>query len=847
MKDRGQAASNAISSMNVVLLRVFAASLLRHRLTTALSWLAVALGVALALAVQVIHDAALAELGRGVRSLAGAADFQVVGPRDGFPETLLDEILALPEVAEASPVVEVEARRLDGAGSLRVVGLDPFRAVAIAPALLPRPVKGADPLTTLDADALFPTPAASRALALAPGATIRLQAGGAEVEWRVAGSAGVEPGAPGEEAPVLAVADIAAVQWRFGWLGRLSRIDLRLAPGADEAAVRARVGPLLPAGVDLLRPEVEQAQAAALSRAYRVNLTLLAGIALLTGGFLVFSTQALAVVRRRGELAFLRAIGMDRGTLARGLLLEGALVGLAGGIAGVALGYGVAAGVLRVLGGDLGAGYFQGVAPPLAFAPGLALGYGLLGVVAGLAGAAAPAREALDVAPAQALKAGDEARVFAFRPRVGVALACFGAALACALMPPVSGIPLGGYGAVAGVLAGALALLPGLTRILPLLLPRRALPLKLAAGRLAGAPGQAVVAAAGVLASVALASAMAIMVSSFRGSLVEWLDQVLPADLYLRSSSAASGWLDESAQADIAAQPGVARALFTRQDSVRLIPGEAPLALLARPVAAGVKPPLVARGRPPAGLPPAWVSEAARDRLGVAPGDRLDLPVGGRAVTFGVAGVWRDYVRQQGAVIVELDDWRRLGGDPRVHDAALFLRPGANADRVVAALQAGLGPGAEIARPAELRAVSLATFDRTFAVTYVLEAVAVVIGLFGIATSYAALATARRREFGMLRHLGVSRRQVGAMLAAEGALTAAAGVAGGLAAGGAIGLVLVRVVNPQSFHWSMDLHWPWVGLAVFAATLVGLAALAAVLAGRQAMSQGAVVAVREDW
>jgi len=371
--------------------------------------------------------------------------------------------------------------------------------------------------------------------------------------------------------------------------------------------------------------------------------------------------------------------------------------------------------------------------------------------------------------------------------------------------------------------------------------------LRLAAGRLEGVPGQAVVAAAGVLTSVALASAMAIMVTSFRGSVVEWLDQVLPADLYLRASTASSSWLDEAAQTAILAQPGVARVSFTRHDSLRLLPGETPLALIARPVAAGVPPPLVARGAPPAGLPPIWISEAARDRLGVGLGDRLTLPLAGRPVAFGVAGVWRDYVRQQGALLVELEDWRRLGGDGRVHDAAIFLAAGASIEAVAAALQARLGPGAEIARPAELRAVSLALFDRTFAVTYVLEAVAVVIGLFGIATTFAGLATARRREFGMLRHLGVSRGQVGTMLAVEGALTASAGVAGGLAAGGAIGLVLVRVVNPQSFHWSMDLHLPWAGLAVFATTLVALAALAAVLAGRSAMGQGAVAAVREDW
>jgi len=167
---------------------------------------------------------------------------------------------------------------------------------------------------------------------------------------------------------------------------------------------------------------------------------------------------------------------------------------------------------------------------------------------------------------------------------------------------------------------------------------------------------------------------------------------------------------------------------------------------------------------------------------------------------------------------------------------------------VAAALTAMAGPGVlEIARPGEIRALSLRIFDRTFAVTYLLEAVAIAIGLAGVAASFAALASARRREFGMLRHLGLTRRQIGWMLAQEGALAAGVGVLAGLLAGGAIGLVLIEVVNRQSFHWSMDLHVPWASLALFATGLILLAALAAVLAGRQAMRQDAVLAVREDW
>jgi putative ABC transport system permease protein len=198
--------------------------------------------------------------------------------------------------------------------------------------------------------------------------------------------------------------------------------------------------------------------------------------------------------------------------------------------------------------------------------------------------------------------------------------------------------------------------------------------------------------------------------------------------------------------------------------------------------------------------------------------------------------------------MIDLDDYRRLTGDLLVNDAAISLAPGAAANQVADALTALAGPGVlEIARPGEIRAISLRIFDRTFAVTYLLEAVAIAIGLAGVAASFAALAAARRREFGMLRHLGLTRRQIGWMLAQEGALAAGVGVFAGLLAGGAIGLVLIEVVNRQSFHWSMDLHVPWGSLAIFAAGLVALAALAAVLAGRQAMRQDAVLAVREDW
>ncbi|WP_228276548.1 ABC transporter permease, partial [Dechloromonas sp. H13] len=378
---------------------------------------------------------------------------------------------------------------------------------------------------------------------------------------------------------------------------------------------------------------------------------------------------------------------------------------------------------------------------------------------------------------------------------------------------------------------------------------RGPVPARLAAARLGAAPGHAVVAAAGVLTSVALAAAMAIMVASFRESVDQWLHQLLPADLYLRAGQAkSSGFLDEALQGRISAAHGVDRSSFTRHDSLRLAGGAAPVALIARPLAGdGSDLPLVGKAVP-GSAPAIWISEAMHDLYGWRRGQQVTLPLAGRSVDLHVAGIWRDYARQTGAVMIDLADYRRLTGDRLVNDAAIFLAPTANADQVAAALAALAAPGLlEVARPGEIRALSLRIFDRTFAVTYLLEAVAIAIGLAGVAASFAALAAARRREFGMLRHLGLTRRQIGWMLAQEGALAAGVGVLAGLLAGGAIGLVLIEVVNRQSFHWSMDLHVPWRSLTLFAVGLVALAALAAVLAGRQAMRRDAVLAVREDW
>jgi putative ABC transport system permease protein len=229
-------------------------------------------------------------------------------------------------------------------------------------------------------------------------------------------------------------------------------------------------------------------------------------------------------------------------------------------------------------------------------------------------------------------------------------------------------------------------------------------------------------------------------------------------------------------------------------------------------------------------------------------GGRLALPLGGRPSQFFVAGVWRDYASQAGSVAVRLADYRAITGDRDVTDAAIWTAPGSSVEQVGQALRRlPFGPALQLARPGEIRAASLKIFDRSFAVTYLLEAIAIAVGLSGVAATFSAQTLARAKEFGMLRHVGVTRMQVLGILASEGGLLTTLGVACGFALGLVISLILVFVVNPQSFHWTMQLHLPWPLLGSVAAVLVAASVATALVSGRYALSGGPLRAVREDW
>jgi putative ABC transport system permease protein len=810
--------------------------------------LGIAIGVAMALGIHLINRSAVGEFVASVRATAGDADLQVVGGRTGFAEDHFPQVARRADVAVASPVVELDAVVVGRPDAIRVIGVDAFRALALDPALA-----GADPrlaVRLLEPDTVLLSAALAGAMGLQAGGTLRVVVGLEEVALRVAGV--VENGSLRGE---YALADISTAQWRLDRLGRLNRLDVRLRAGADVARAEREIQATLPAGVVVTTPAARSASSARLSQAYRVNLNVLALVALFTGGFLVFSAQMLDTVRRRTEHALLRVIGLTRRGLVALVLGEAAVVGAIGAAAGVAGAHAIAYLALSYVGGDLGAGQFRGLQPQLAPAPLATAAFFALGIATALAGSLMPALDAARAAPARALRAGDAEAALGkgSSPLLGGGLAALGIALAFG--PPVDGVPILGYLSIMALVIAGIALMPATARLVfaRLASPRHPV-IALSASQLSAAPGQATVSLAAMVASFSLMVAMGIMVSSFRTSVDDWLRGILGADLYFRTSvTGETAWLEAGDERRIAGIPGIARAEFLRTRRLHLDAARPPVLLLAREIdaarAARVLP-LVGPSvpAPAGGPPPVWVSEAMVDLYGFRPGDTVSLPLDGTLHPVHVAGVWRDYARQHGSIVMPRPTYVALTGDSRSTDGSLWLAPGATAGEVLARIrEIDGGSRLEIADPGEIRAASLAAFDRSFAVTYLLEAVAILVGLFGLATSLAAIVFARRREFGMLRHVGMTRREVSLMVTAEGGLIALLGVAAGGLVGGALSVVLIFVVNRQSFHWSMDFDVPWGFLGALAAVTLALATATSWLASRGATGGDAVRAVREDW
>ena len=786
----------------------------RHPWQYALAVAGVALGVAVVLGVDLAGASARRAFDASTEMVMGRATHQVL-PRAGrMDEALYLELRAgLRQQREAGAAIapSVEgAITLPGGRRALLLGLDPFVEAPFRDELdafggeLDLP----ELLTTPGAVAL-PTPLAAE-LGVQRGDLLSAVTAEGEVTLRVAGLIEPDP-ERAAAASGYVFADIATAQELLGMVGQLSRIDLIVT----DAAVAA-LETLLPEGTEIVESSARSRATFGMTRAFRLNLTALSLLALLVGAFLIYSTMNFLVVRRSRTIGILRSVGVDRPGIVRAILGEALVVGVPGTLLGLMIGALLGSGLTGLVVRTIDDLYFRLRVDALAFVAWPYAKAAALGLGATLLAALGPALEAASIPPRAVLSRASMERRTRRRLPWLLAGACVALVLALALLVAGRNSLVVSFAGLFGIFsAAALATPPataGLMALLDRWLPARApVPMRMAIRGTRASLSRTGVSVAALAVAVATVIGVGLMVSSFRASVDDWLQQSLMADFYLAVDDAwcrGAGGV-AALSADLRSLPGATevshsqrRRLQVGGEEWRLWAVDAGGDGLGAAILEGD--PASARARFAAGEA-VLVSEPWAMRRGTRVGDVLTLPTPSGERDFPVAGVFRDYTSDQGLVALHRERYRQLWRDECSEGIGISFEPSVPTDLARRAIEGVLPPGSSIwlSNNAELRAASLAVFDRTFTITRVLQVLVGLVAFLGILSALQALQLERVRETAVLRAVGWLPRQLRALVWAQ---TGLLGFAAGLFAmplGIALAGILVFVINRRAFGWTM--------------------------------------------
>ena len=811
-----------------ILFRLAQHSIARSFLQSVLFITGVALGVAVVVAIDLANSSASRAFALSAETVTGKATHQIVGGANGLPTDLYRQLRAELHLEAAAPVVEDYVRSPElGNRPLRLLGVDPFAEPPFRDYLANVQVAGenANPFEALTPflslpNAILISAGMAEQYGLQAGDSVTLQPGSRPVTAIIAGTLATDDPLTAQALDGLILTDIASAQEMAGRPNTISRIDLILPDGFDLAPIRA----LLPPDASIITPRDSSSALAQMTSAFELNLQALSLLALVVGMFLIYNTVTFSVVRRRQVLGALRALGATRRQIFTLILGEALLLGLIGTIIGLSLGilFGRASvGLIAQTISDL---YFtvsvQGVTVDwLTMAKGVAVG-----LLASLFAALIPSIDATRTPPAGSMRRSSlEERTRRQLPwlTAGAAgLIVFGIVL---LALPISNLSFSFGGLFAIVTGGALLTPALLVLLMPLIAP--------VTGRLFGVPGKlgprsvarslsrTSIAVAALTVAVSVIVGVSVMIDSFRGTVSDWLDVTLGADIYVSppalTAVRSSGDFDPALADAVRALPGVERVVAGRSTNTSApdFPQLPPVNLNVADGEVTSTPrqfvwhtegdywqALLDGG--------VMVSEPFAFRRGITPENAaITLATSRGNVTFPVIGVYYDYTSDQGAVFMADPVYRQYYSDPYISTLAVFLQPGADLSAALEAVRDELaGTDMLVRSNRALRDNVFEVFERTFAITQALRMLAVAVAFIGILSALMALQIEQARQFGVMRANGMSRRQLWAFTLIQ---TAAMGVTAGLAAlpiGTALAVVLIGVINVRSFGWTMQLR-----------------------------------------
>jgi putative ABC transport system permease protein len=844
-----------------ILYRASFGYLLRHPWQLALALIGIGIGVAVIVAVDLANQSSRKAFFLSMDALTGKATHQVIGGPGGIDEKLYVRLRTMHGIRNIAPIVEGYVRVNDA--SVRILGVDLFaerqmRSFAFGPrndaesASISSQTLFRNMLTEPGASLMSHNTAA--ALTVAAGAAFSVSASGRSWEARHAGWLDQSAASQGSAAlDDLVVVDIATAQMWLNSVGRLSRIDVRIADGDERATDSLKA--TLPAGYQLLSAHGRTRTLAEMSVAFTTNLSAMSLLAMLVGVFLIYNSVGFAVVQRRGLIGVLRAIGVTRQQIYGLILGEAALLGLVGAALGVAFGIFLGEQLLTLVARSINDFYFRVSVSAVSVDP-VALGKGVLaGLGATLVAAAAPAIEAASYQPTLALRRSVlEHRTGRLLPIIAVAGICLGA-LAVVLLR------WSGSSLVAG-LAAVFMLILGFALLVPLAVKTVTSLLAPVVGRLAGTSARLAVSGIGAslsrtgVAVVALAVAVSatigvsVMVDSFRSSVSDWLDNTLQSDVYV---GVPRGAMQPDLVEEMLRVPGVvahstSRRVWlenatgrTRVIAVQMAPGR-----YAGTEVLDDDPKRVWQAFEEDGA--VLVSEPYAYRNQVSAGELIRLMTDSGERDFAVAATYQSYDVNAGAVLMSRATYDRFWDDPKIDSIGLFLDPGTSADEAIARLKTVSAGRQQVFMRSnhDIRDLSLRLFDRTFVITDVLYWLAIGVALIGILGAMLALQLERARELAVLRALGMTPAQLGSMMTLQ---TSLIGLLSGLAAiplGLVMAWMLIEVINRRAFGWQMDVSVSPQILVSAVLFSIGAAAVAGIYPAWRAARSLPALAMREE-
>lgn len=788
----------------------------RHPWQFILAVFGIGLGVTMVVAIELATGGAQRAFDRSLQTLTGTATHRIVGRSGALPEAVYVD-LRLAGFRDIAPLVEAYGRA-EGE-TLHLLGVDPFAEGGFRDQL-----RGGDDgdVTALIAHpaTAFVSAATATRLGTGPGGVLEIEIGGARTTLSLVGL--LDDGGAAAGTDGLLVTDIATAQELGGMTGRLSWIDVRLPPGDAGVQVQQRLAAALPASAALVPAESRGHALRQMASAFHTNLRAMSLLALLVGSFLVYSTMRFAVIQRRERFGLLRLTGVTRRGILALVFVEALAMGAAGTLGGTVAGIMLGAGLLDLVTRTMSDLYFTLTVTRLEITPTLLLRGAVPGIVATLVAALLPAREAAATQPAAALRRSvleDRSRRSARRGAVLAAIA-FGAALACLT---------GSERSLAAAFSGLFLLVLGVALLTPLavtalvrcgmtLLRRsRSATLGLALGGIPASLGRTGAALAALAIAVATTIGVGLMISGFRAAVDDWLGATLQADIYVSAPSSGSrsspGVLDAGLQQRILDHPGVAAASRGRLLDLETANGITELFVLELPPEVrpwhrlrGAVPDVWARFRAGDGV---LISEPYAWHHAAGPGDRLTLPTQDGAGSFPILGVYQDYRGGGDQILVPRRLHLRIQDDPAIGSLGLYLAADADAEAVlreVRELVAGSGTMARVQSAAELRALSLTVFDRTFTVTGVLRMLALLVAVAGVLGALLALQLERRAVLATLRMLGFTPGGIFTLVTVQSGIMGALAGLIALPTGTVLAILLVKVINVRSFGWTMDMR-----------------------------------------